>query len=243
MPRRRVGQHPLFTATLADQGLLALLATGQRSLALDAAEQGVHAAVAARDDALRLARSQLKRQLVAVSVAERAHLLAQQEAAAARDAAARARQLAAGGSLKEADVSRIQVLQLQIEQGKDASERSYRQARAGLAQLLGARGAPAEFEVELEALSSVTWPARLHGATQGALAAEALRRRPDLASARAQVEQARAAVAMARRQAIPPVGLQLGHTQQGAHDDSFTPPRWATSPSCGPSPSWRRAAS
>ena len=217
-------EHPLYAVSLSDQSALSMLATGQRRLALDVARGGFRAAQAARDDALRNALFSLKRQMVAVSMADRVQLLALQEAAAARDAVARARQAVAAGSLKEADVSRLEVVQLQIEQGEDAADRSLRQAKAALAQLLGARGTPADFQVDLEPLHAARWPQALAGATLAMLHERAIRQRPDLGAARLQLEQARAQVALARRQAIPPLSLQVGYTMQGTHHDWFTPP-------------------
>jgi cobalt-zinc-cadmium efflux system outer membrane protein len=116
------------------------------------------------------------------------------------------------------------VLLGQTEQALDRAGEADRQARTALALILGARGTPAEFTVDAPELSSALDPPRLAGATRASLTADALARRPDVAAARAQVEQARLAASLARRQVIPAFSLQAGYAQQGSPGNWFTPP-------------------
>jgi cobalt-zinc-cadmium efflux system outer membrane protein len=216
--------NPSWTGSLGDQGALSFVVTGQRGLAVGAAEKGLTAATASRDDVLRGQTFLLKLHFVNAAMAARALRFTQEEVGLAREATALAEKRLRAGAISEADVARVEVLQLQMEQGLDRADQAYRQARSSLAQVLGARGEPAEFEVDAPELSSALAPPRLIGASQASLTAEALARRPDVLAARAQLDQARLAASLARRQVIPPVSLQASYAQQGSPGNYFTPP-------------------
>jgi len=215
---------PLWSGSLGDQGALAFLVTGQRGLAVDAAEQGLRAAGATRDDVLRNQTFQVKQQFVNTAVAARALQFTREEASLAAETVALARKRLSAGAISEADVARLEVLQMQLEQAVNRAEQAYLQARVALAQLLGSRPASAEFEVDPTPVLTAAVPPRLAGATLGSLTEEAGRRRPDAVAARAQVEQARLAASLARRQLIPQFTLQLSYSQQGSTGNYFTPP-------------------
>jgi cobalt-zinc-cadmium efflux system outer membrane protein len=216
---------PVLAGTLGDQGALAFLVTGQRGLAVDAAEQGYKAAEASRADVLRNATAALKKAYVVAATSRRAALFTREEAEAARAVVVRARERRARGEISEADLARIEVQQLQVEQAGDRAEQAHRQAHAALAQVLGARGhSTAAFHVDGREVATAATPPRLEGATLEALTAVALRDRPDVAAARAQVEQGRLSSELARRLVIPQFSLQLGYTQQGNPSGWFTPP-------------------
>jgi outer membrane protein TolC len=72
--------------------------------------------------------------------------------------------------------------------------------------------------------SSAEPPAALAAATLPALLAEARQKRPDLAVARARLDEARATAELARRRVIPQFQLQAQYAQQGAPGGWFTPP-------------------
>jgi cobalt-zinc-cadmium efflux system outer membrane protein len=215
---------PAWWGSIGDQGALSFLATGQRGLAVDAAEKGLAASVAARDDVRRNQAFLVKQHFVNASVAARALRLTGEEVALSGQAVALARERLRAGAIHESDLARLEVLQMQMEQAQERAEWASRQARIALARVLGARGAPADFEVEAPELSSALMPPRLSGATQASLTAEALARRPDVVAGRAQVEQARLAASLARRQVIPTVSLQASYEQQGSPGRYFTPP-------------------
>jgi cobalt-zinc-cadmium efflux system outer membrane protein len=189
------------------------------------AEQGLRAAEAGRADVLRNATYLLKKAYADAAMALRALKFSREEEQAAGEVLARARERRARGELSASDVARLEVLQLQLQQLVDRAEQSYRQAHIAVAQVLGARGAAAvAFHVDGSEVGSATVPPRLDGATLEGLTAAALRDRPDVVQARAQVEQGRLASTLARRQVIPQFSLQLGYAQQGSPAGWFTPP-------------------
>jgi cobalt-zinc-cadmium efflux system outer membrane protein len=217
--------HPSYLAGLGDQGAVATLVTGQRGLALDAADQGLKGAEATRQDAFRNLDFQVKQQFVNTAVGARALRFAVDQAALARETVALARKRYEAGAISDADVARLEVLQMQMEQLSDRAEQAYEQARALLAQLLGVRQGPPAFTVEAGVTSTALTPPQLAGATLATLGEEARSRRPDLAAARAQLEQARFQASLARRQVIPQFQLQAQYQQQGTPAGGwFTPP-------------------
>jgi cobalt-zinc-cadmium efflux system outer membrane protein len=216
---------PVLAGSLGDQGALAFLVTGQRGLAVGAAEQGLRAAEAGRADVLRNATYLLKKAYADAAMALRALKFSREEERAAGEVLARARERRAEGRISASDVNRLEVLQLQLQQLVDRADETHRRAHAALAQVLGARGASvAAFHVDGGEVASATVPPRLDGATLEGLTASALRDRPDVAAARAQVEQGRLAAELARRLVIPQFALQVGFTQQGNTSGYFTPP-------------------
>jgi len=216
--------QPLFSAGVGDQGAVAALVTGQRGLALDAGAQAVRSAEATRQDARRNLEFEVKRQFVATSVAWRAVDFAQREVVRAREAVELARRRRDAGEIPAGDLSRLEVLLLQVEQGLERGMLAHEQARLALAQLLGMRdGAPA-FTVVTGPTGSADPPARLRAATLPDLLALARERRPDLAAARSSVEAARSTAELARRRVIPAFQLQAQYAQQGASGGWFTPP-------------------
>ncbi len=216
--------QPSLVAGLGDQGALSMIVTGLRGLAVDAAEQGLRGAEAARRDLARNLDFQVKQQFVAASVAVRTVAVARDEARLAGETVQLARKRLQAGAISEADLARLEVLQMQFEQVADRSEQALAQSRAVLAQLLGLRsGAPA-FEVDPGPTATALPPPPLASATLDALARGATETRPDLAAARAQLEQARFQASLARRQVIPQFQLQAQYQQQGAPGGWFTPP-------------------
>jgi cobalt-zinc-cadmium efflux system outer membrane protein len=217
--------HPSYIAGLGDQGAVATLLTGQRGLALDAAEQGLRGAEATRLDSARNLDFQVKQQFVNTALAARVMRFSRDEAALGGETVVLARRRYEAGAISDADVARLEVLHMQMEQLADKSEQAFEQARTALAQLLGVRHGAAAFTVEPGATTTALPPPQLVGATLASLTEEARNRRPDLAAARAQLEQARFQASLARRQVIPQFQLQAQYQQQGSSGGGwFTPP-------------------
>ena len=215
---------PSFVAGLGDQGAVAMLVTGQHGLAVDAAEQGVRGAESSREDVRRNLDFQVKQQFVNTAVAARALAVARDEATLAGETVKLARKRREAGAISDADVARLEVLHMQIEQLADRAVQSLEQARAALGQLLGVRSGAPVFSVEPGPTATALPPAELAEAALPALSSQAISSRPDLAAARAQVEQARFQAALARRQVIPQFQLQAQYQQQGSPSGWFTPP-------------------
>jgi cobalt-zinc-cadmium efflux system outer membrane protein len=215
---------PSFAAGLGDQGAVAVLVTGQRGLAIDAAEQGLRGAEASRQDVRRNLDFQVKQQFVNTAVAARALVVARDEAALAEESVVLARKRREAGAISDADVARLEVLQMQIELLADRAAQALDQSRAALGQLLGIRSGAAAFSVEPGLTATALPPSVLAEATLSTLSAQAISGRPDLAAARAQVEQSRFQASLARRQVIPQFQLQAQYQQQGGPGGWFTPP-------------------
>ena len=215
---------PTYVAALGDQGAVAFLVTGQRGLAVDAAAEGIRGAEAGRLDTLRNLEFEVKRQFVATSVAWRSVDYGRREAARAFAAVELGRKRRAAGEITASDLSRLELLRLQVEQAVDEAELGHEQARLLLAQLLGMQDGEPAFTVVTGPTSSAEPPAALAAATLPALLAEARQRRPDLAVARARLDEARATAELARRRVIPQFQLQAQYAQQGAPGGWFTPP-------------------
>jgi cobalt-zinc-cadmium efflux system outer membrane protein len=214
-----------FVAGLGDQGAIATLVTGQRGLAVDAAEQGLVGAESSRRDVLRDLDFQVKQQFVTTAVAARMVRFSREETAIAEQALQAARQRrSASGSVSASDVTRLEVLHGQIEQLAGRADQAFAQARASLARLLGFRADAATFAVDPGPASIAVVPPRLSGATVASLTADARAARPDLAAARALLEQARLQASLQRRLVIPAVQLQAQYAQQGSAGAWFTPP-------------------
>ncbi len=216
--------HPTYVAAVGDQGAVAFLVTGQRGLAVDAATRGIRAAEDLRRDAFRNLEFEVKRQFVATSVAWRGVVYGRREAERARAAVEVGRRRQAAGEITANDLSRLSLLLLQVEQAVDQAEYGFERARLLLAQLLGMRDGTPTFTVVTGPTSSAAPPAALAAATLPALLSEARQRRPDLAAAQAQLDQARAWAELARRRVIPQFQLQAQYAQQGAPGGWFTPP-------------------
>ena len=215
---------PAYSAALGDQGAVARLVSGQRGLAVEAAAQGVRSAETSRLDVQRNLEFEVKRQFVATSVAWRSVGYGEREAARAREAVELARKRFAAGQIRAEDLSRLEMLHLQIEQAVDRSRLAHDQARILLAQLLGLTDEAQTFTVVMGPTKSADPPPRLAAMTLPELFARARERRPDLAAAQAQVEQARARAELARRRVIPQFQLQAQYIQQGSAGGWFTPP-------------------
>ncbi|HET8732494.1 MAG TPA: TolC family protein [Anaeromyxobacteraceae bacterium] len=217
--------QPIYSAGLGDQGLVAFLVTGQRGLAVDAAEHALRGATSTRRDVERNLDFQVKQQFVTTAVAARAVEISRQEAALAGQTVELARRRRDSGAISDADVARLEVLAMQIEQLVDRAVQGMEQARASLAQQMGLRaGAPA-FSVVPGPTATALPPSQLAEATLETLTSRAKETRPDLVAVRAQLDAARSQASLARRLAIPQFQLQAQYQQQGnATGGWFTPP-------------------
>jgi cobalt-zinc-cadmium efflux system outer membrane protein len=98
-----------------------------------------------------------------------------------------------------------------------------RTAKAQLALLLGVRSAHPEFDVDPAALE-LQIPAKLAQPSSAALVEEAKKQRPDLLALDQQIERARTAVDLARRQRWPDPQLSLNYAQEGSGNNAVQPP-------------------
>jgi cobalt-zinc-cadmium efflux system outer membrane protein len=212
-----------YAVGISDNNAISALLTGKRGLVRDVAAFALEAARRTRDDARRTLELSLKQAYTQVLLA-----LAQREVAReTRDFSERTRQLNerrfALGAIGEAELATTQVAALDAEQALDAAGQGLRASRVALAFLLGFRTLVPDYQVESGELEFAL-PAPLEKATRETLLAEAFARRPDLSALEEQEKRAGAALALARRNRIPDVGLSLGYSANGAGDSNVSPP-------------------
>ena len=207
------------TLGLSDPSAISSILFGQRGLRLDVARAALKAARSSRDDALRTLSLQLRQAVLDTALQQEQQKLARELAASAghtRDLNQRRYQ---AGAISEAELARAEVAALEAEQQVDQAEQQLKTLRFQLAFLLGAREPAPDFEVQpvLDA------PLPPEGAALQPLVDEALQHRPDVLAAQSNEERAQAAVDLARRLRVPPVGLSAQLQQQGTGNNALQP--------------------
>ena len=208
-----------YSLSLADQGSLEGIVSGKRRLRVREAEAALLAARSNRDDALRLLRFQVAQAFYGV-------LAAQASESADREVAGTFAQTLdligvryRYGAVSEVDLDRVETAKLEAEQALTAAGAAVAQSKASLAFLLG--GIPPDFEVSGSLEGDL--PSWLFSEPKD-LFAEALAHRADVGAARAGLERADAALALARRQRIPDLNLSASYAREGPDAAPVTPP-------------------
>ena len=214
-----------YSATLSDGGAFGDLLSGRRGLRVQTAEAALRAARLGREDALRLVGAQVKVQFTQAALARLNLDLSTQTRDAAHHTLELVQKRFTAGAVSEVEVSRAEVAFLETEQALEASRQALETTRAGLAFLLGERGAVPAFE-PIGTFDHPQVPGDLAKATPESLLALALVQRPDLAAAKAQEEKSTSALALAKREWVPDSGWSLGVSQQGTGQDALQPRTW-----------------
>ena len=209
-----------WSAGISDQGAIFDLLVNKRGLRKDVARAALQAAKLSREDALRTLTLQLKQQFLQAA-------LASEQARFAREtleATARTRELMerryGAGAISEADLARTQIAELEAMQQLDGAQQQLAQAKAAVAFLLGYADPQPQLELDTSALQAVAPQVGMFDT----LYTQALRSRPDLQAAEAQVQRAESAVALSKRQLFPDVQLSATYTQEGTGNSALTPP-------------------
>lgn len=197
---------------------------GKRRLRVEVAKAAWAAARKSRDDAQRVLEAQVKQQFVQVLIAQDALKLVQEVARTSAKILELTETRYRVGAVSEADVARVDTARLEADQAVDTAVQNLRQARVGLAFLLGVRGTITDFEAVGPQLLHYQAPQRYQGAKSAELLRVAIERRADLLAARLLRDRAEAAVRLARRQRFPDVALSLTYSQQGTGTSAVTPP-------------------
>ena len=206
---------------LTDPAAISDLLTGKRGLRADVAHAALAAVRHSRDDALRTLGLQVRQAMLDAALQQAQRDLARELAESTERTRALDERRMRAGAISEAELARAEVAALEAQQGVDLAEQALRAALLQVSFLLGSRDPDAEFALDPELLERPL-PAELP--TLDRLADEALGRRPDLRSAAAQEERARAATGLARRQALPDVALSAQYQQQGSGQNALQPP-------------------
>ncbi|HMC94895.1 MAG TPA: TolC family protein, partial [Polyangia bacterium] len=132
------------------------------------------------------------------------------------------------GAISEVDLSRTETVKLEAEQAVDTAGQALRQAKVQLAFLLGQRRGFTDFTIDAGQLRFAT-PAGLAGMNAQQLVDRAIAARPDLRAQESQRTRAGRAVALAKRQRFPDLGINLQYQQEGsASGSTITTPTGGT---------------
>jgi outer membrane protein TolC len=234
VPGRRPDEHPggcsdiAWTAQLSDGGALFFNLAGKRYWHIAAARAVVEASRQSLRDARRTLELAFKLQYLQVQLAVRSLETLEEVRGSWEETLVLDRQRFESGAISDIDLSRVEVAALSADQDVESGRQTLAQARAGLSLLLAVRGGPDLFDVEPLPAHFVGPPAALIAVDSpggaAALLHEALRLRPDLLAARAQVRRARASVVSARRLRIPDVVLSLIGSATGYGQLASSPP-------------------
>jgi cobalt-zinc-cadmium efflux system outer membrane protein len=199
---------------ISDSAAIEDAVSGKRGLRLKVTRNALAAAKLSRVDAQRTLEFQVKSAYLQVAQA----VLAFHFAKEVGDTNARTLDLfqvrLRNGAINEGDVARIETQKLESDQALDTAVQALRQARVGLAFLVGVRGLVPDFEVDTAVLTFAT-PPPLAAASEEGLMRQAFDHRPDLIAAGYQKASAEAAVDLARRQRMPDIALSLNYSQVG----------------------------
>lgn len=215
---------PYFSAGLSDSNAIFDALTGKRGLRQDVARAAWESAKKSREDALRTGLAAVKGQFVTVLVAQDALRFTQDALEASRKLEELTQIRYRTGAISEADLSRAQTARMEAEQQIDTAQQTLEQAREQLVFLLGWRGPLPTFDLTGDRYERFDLPPGLADLDANRLLVEALDQRPDVVALQKQVERADAAIALARRQRIPDIGLSVQYAQQGVDNNAFTPP-------------------
>lgn len=203
-----------YQGSISDQAAIEDSLSGKRSLRLKVAQAALAAAKLSRTDALRTLGFQVKATYVAVAEAQRTLAFAKQT----QDAFVRTFDLfkrrSMSGAINDGELARVETQKLEADQAVDQAADALRQARFGLAFLLGVRGPVPDFTVDDHELDFVV-PPLLADVDVPRLLRMAFEHRPDLRATGYQRASAQASVDLSRRQRFPDVALSVGYTQTG----------------------------
>jgi cobalt-zinc-cadmium efflux system outer membrane protein len=206
--------HDGWFVGVGDSNAILDALSGKRGLRTGVAQAALAAARLQRADAQRTLELQVKEQYFQAAAARVALDFARETAAATARTYDLNQVRYKSGAISEVDLSRTETAKLEAEQAVDAAAGALHVAKVQLAYLLGARRAVPEFQIASEELHYAV-PAGLEGASRQRLIDRAFDARPDLRAQESQRVRAERAVALARRQRFPDMGLGVEYQQQG----------------------------
>ncbi len=195
---------------------------GKRGLRIDVARTVVASARLARADALRNLQFGVKQQYVQVALAADTLDLTREIARSLEQTLAVTRQQYPR-MIDEGGLARVEIQKLEGDQAVSSAVQALRQAKVGLAFLLGVRHIAPDFDVDRHALEFRV-PAALEGAVPSALIRRAIELRPDVAAQGYQRLRADASLQLAQRQQVPDIDLGLNYNSLGTGQGGASPP-------------------
>jgi cobalt-zinc-cadmium efflux system outer membrane protein len=203
-----------WAAGLSDSAAIEDSVSGKRDLRLKVARNALAAAKMSRVDAERTMAFQVKSSYLQVAQAVLGYKFAKEVAVTNQRTLDVFQTRFHSGAINEGDVARIQTQKLESDQAFDQATQALREARVGLAFLIGVRGEVSDFNVDVRVLDFVQ-PAPLTDATEEGLLRVAFDHRPDLVAAGYQRASAEAQIALAKRQEFPDVSFAVNYSQLG----------------------------
>jgi cobalt-zinc-cadmium efflux system outer membrane protein len=199
---------------LTDSAALEDAISGKRGLRLKVARNALAAAKMSRVDAERTIAFQVKSAYLQVAQAVLAYKFAKEVADTNVKTLDVFQTRFRSGAINEGDLARIETQKLESDQALDEADETLRQARVGLAFLIGVRGAVPDFDVDSKVLD-FSQPQALAAINEEGLLRAAFDHRPDLVAAGYQTASAEAQIALTRRQKVPDVTLGINYSQLG----------------------------
>lgn len=212
-----------FLAGAQDNALITDVLFGKRSARVRVAQLSVEVAKMDRLDAQRQLEMPVKQQFAQAALAKAALELAKEVQGTSVQTLSLVEIRYKAGAVSEADVAKVETAKLQAEQVVESAQQSLRDAKLGLAMLLGARTLVPEFDVDDTFLHHQV-AENLDEGARDTLLREAFDRRPDLKSSELLKKRAEASISLGRRQRIPDLGVWAQYSQQGAGEGAISPP-------------------
>jgi outer membrane protein, heavy metal efflux system len=214
-----------FNVGLSDNSAIEDMISGKRSLRIEVASKALAGARLNIADVKRLELGQL-RQAYAAAVMARLNVDAAKQSFETFDQQLRLNQKRYDeGAINGLDLSRAIQAQLEALQALDQAQSGLKQAMASLMFILGVRsGVP---QVTLSDGIGYSPLLRLKDATVPSLHTLALANRTDVKMAAANLEQAEAAVRLAKRARVPDIALTLGYSEQCSAESCTSPPAFS----------------
>jgi cobalt-zinc-cadmium efflux system outer membrane protein len=206
--------NEVWNVGVSDSAALEDTLSGKRDLRFKVARNALAAAKLSRVDAERTLTFQVKSAYLQVAQAVLGSKFAKDVADSNTTILDKFRVKYAAGAINDGDLARIETQKAESDQALDTSLQTLRQARVGLAFLLGVRGEVPDFDVDPKVLD-YSVPPTLRSATEVGLLRTAFDRRPDLVAAGYNVYSAEAALALVKRQKFPDVTLSVNYAQGG----------------------------
>ncbi|HEY5089075.1 MAG TPA: TolC family protein [Polyangia bacterium] len=215
--------HNGWFVGIGDSNAIEDTLSGKRGLRKGVAEAALAAARLQRADAQRTIELQIKQQYFQAVAAAAALDLAHEIAGSTAHTFDLNQIRYRSGAISEVDLSRTETVKLEAEQAVDTAGQALRQAKVQLAFLLGQRRGFTDFTIDAGQLRFAT-PAGLAGMNAQQLVDRAIAARPDLRAQESQRTRAGRAVALAKRQRFPDLGINLQYQQEGSVSGSMIAP-------------------
>lgn len=212
-----------YSIGLSDNSLIEDSLSGKRGLRLKVARSALAAAKMSRLDAQRNLEFQVKAAYVQVVLAADTLDFAKEALKTNTLELDLDQRRYDKGAINEGDLARMKTQKLEAEQAVDTAMQGLRQARVGLAFLLGVRGRVPEFDVDREVLK-YRIPDVLKTSSPDALLRDAFEKRPDLRALGYQRQSAEAQIRLNKRQVFPDIQLSVNYTQTGTGAQAIQPP-------------------